>query len=479
MLTYKEALNYIYSFTDYEKKSSYRYAPENFDLGRMERLLALLDNPHRRFKSIHIAGTKGKGSTSAMIASILNAAGYKTGLYTSPHLHTFRERIRIGRELISEEAVADLIQRLRPLVSQVEGLTTFEIITALAFAYFAQEGVDFAVLEVGMGGRLDATNVVEPLVAVITSISYDHTHILGHTLTLIAREKAGIIKPGAPVISAPQDPEAMAAIEEVVQERGALLFRVDGHWAWQLETADLEGQLFSVRLADPRGHVLWQAMDRVHSNPIVSPTYGLLSRRRLLHLYRIPLLGRHQLVNTTTAIAITDLLGSMGFEISENAISQGLRDVRWPGRLEILSRKPFLIADSTHNADSASKLVAALKEYFPYQHLILVFGASSDKDIDGMFRELLPHAQHVIITRSDHPRAADPRQLGRKAREHGCLPIVCDDLAVALEQALDLAGRDDLICATGSIFIVAGVREVWAGRTNAPLPDGDVPERDP
>jgi dihydrofolate synthase/folylpolyglutamate synthase len=461
-LTYKEALDYIYSFTDYEKKSAYRYAPEHFDLGRMERLTALFDNPQDRFKAIHIAGTKGKGSTAAIIASILRAAGYKTGLYTSPHLHTFRERIQLDGQLISEEAVADLTERLQPLVIQIEDLTTFEIMTALAFLYFAEEGADLAVLEVGMGGRLDATNIVTPLVAVITSLSYDHTLYLGSTLPLIAREKAGIIKDGAVVVSAPQLPEAMAVIEETCRERGALLFRVGEQWTWQGRERNLEGQSFTVHLNNPT------------VQPPNHPTrYDFLSRESHRNRYWIPLLGEHQLANATTAVAVTELLPGLGVPISQEAIVQGLRQVRWPGRLEVLSRAPFLVVDGAHNADSAHQLAAALKKDFQYERLILIFGASLDKDIDGMLRELLPLAHRVIVTQAQHPRATEVQSLREALLARGCEPLSSHNVDQALDCALRLAQERDLICATGSLFVVAEVREAWARRQGVELTERD------
>jgi dihydrofolate synthase/folylpolyglutamate synthase len=477
-LAYKEALDHIYSFTDYEKKSAYRYAPENFDLGRMERLMALLDNPQNRFKAIHIAGTKGKGSTAAMIASILWAAGYKTGLYTSPHLHTFRERIRLDGQLISEEAVADLVERLQPLISQVEDLTTFEIMTALAFLYFAEEGADLAVLEVGMGGRLDATNIVTPLVAVITSLSYDHTLYLGDTLPLIAREKAGIIKDGAVVVSAPQSPEAMAVIEEVCKERGALLFRVGEQWTWREGETNLEGQSFTVHLNNPARHVLRCARqasgsDQGSASPIVHPLYDSLSRRSCGHRYWMPLLGEHQLANAVTAIAVADLLPGLGVNISEEAITQGLCQVRWPGRLEVLSRAPVLVVDGAHNADSAHKLAVALRSYFQYEHLFLIFGASLEKDIDGMLRELLPLVHQVIITQAQHPRATDVQSLGEVLLALGCEPLSSHNVTEALDCALGLAQERDLICATGSLFVVAEVQEAWARRQGLEMMEHD------
>ncbi|HIC93960.1 MAG TPA: bifunctional folylpolyglutamate synthase/dihydrofolate synthase [Anaerolineae bacterium] len=453
MLTYEEALDYIYSFTDYEKGTSYRYAPEFFDLARMERLLALLDNPHRRFPSVHIAGTKGKGSTAAMTASVLQAAGYRTGLYTSPHLHTFRERIRVDGQLIERAEVLALAKRLRPLVEGIEGITTFEIMTAMAFLHFVERRVDFAVLEVGLGGRLDATNVVTPLVSVITSLSYDHTHVLGHTLAQIAREKAGIIKRGVPVVSAPQAPEAMAVIEQVCRERGAELLVVGRDWTWEAGETNLEGQWFKVASGK------WQMANLRSQNPSRS--------------FWIPLLGRHQLINATVVVAAVEVLRQRGVRISEDGLREGLRRVRWPGRLEVLGRRPFLVVDCAHNADSAQKLAAALRELFAYRDLILIFGASADKDIRGMMRALLPLAREVILTRAHHPRAADPGALWEEARSLGWEAAIGGDVADALSQALELADEDDLVCVTGSTFVVAEAREAWAELTGGAMPERD------
>lgn len=446
MLTYKDALDYIYSFTDYEKKSSYRYAPETFDLARVEKLLVSLNNPHQRFKSIHIAGTKGKGSVAAMSESILRAAGYRTGLYTSPHLHTVRERIQVNGRLIPQETVASLTEQLQPLVSQVEGLTTFEIITALGFLYFVERGVEFAVLEVGMGGRLDATNVVNSLVDIITSLSYDHTHILGETLPLIAREKAGIIKSKALVVSAPQVPEAMAVIEEVCREKDAELTVIGRDWTWEVGEANLEGQWF-----------------RVTTNELRVTSYELW----------IPLLGRHQLINATVVVAAIEKLRQRGINISEASVREGLRQVRWPGRLEILGRRPLVVADCAHNADSAGKLKAALEELFTYRHLILIFGASTDKDIEGMMGELFPVAHQVIVTQARHARATDSCVLHQKALTLRREVMVSDSVDGALGLALETAGPQDLICVTGSIFVVAEAREAWSKKQGSEMPERD------
>ncbi len=446
MASYREALDYIYSLTDYEKKVPYCYAPEFFDLSRMERLLALLGNPHRRFRSIHIAGTKGKGSTAAMSESILRAAGYKTGLYTSPHLHTLRERIRVEGKPIPREAVASFTERLRPLASPIEGLTTFELITALAFAYFAEKGVELAILEVGLGGRLDATNVVTPLVSIITSLSYDHTSILGDTLAQIAREKAGIIKAGIPVVSAPQAPEAMAIIEEVCRRKGAELTVVGRDWTWKAGEANLEGQWFEAAKG---------------------------GGQRASGRFWIPLLGRHQLINATVVLAAVEKLREQGIDIPEESVREGLRRVRWPGRLEILSRKPLLVVDCAHNVDSAHKLRVALKELFDYQDLIFIFGASADKDIAGMMRELFPVAGEIIVTKAHHPRAADPHRLEEIASALGYEVTRSNGVDVALNLALELATPQSLICVTGSTFVVAEAREAWFKRSGGRMPECD------
>jgi len=446
MLTYKDALDYIYGFTDYEKKISYLYSPEHFDLARVEKLLALVDNPHRHFESIHIAGTKGKGSVAAMCESVLRVAGYRTGLYTSPHLHTFRERIRVNGRLMPKEAVVSLTGELQPLVSQIEGITTFEIMTALAFIYFAEQGVEFAVLEVGMGGRLDATNVVAPLVAVITSLSYDHIPILGETLPQIAREKAGIVKHKAWVVSAPQAPAAMAVIEEVCREKQAKLTVVGRDWTWEAEEANLGGQRFRITNHESRitNHDFW-----------------------------IPLLGRHQLVNATVVVAAMEQLRQQGINIPEASIEEGLRLVRWPGRLEILGREPWVVVDGAHNGDSAKKLVVAIEELFPHRRLILVFGALMGHSVPDMLEALLPAADEVILTRANRIRAVGTSDLLQQVHARHRQAETAETVAEAMERALALANPGDLICATGSLSVVAEARMAWADRQGVGLPECD------
>lgn len=442
-LSYKEALEFIYSFTDYEKLKGYRYSSEEFNLSRVEKLLELAGNPHHSFLSLHVAGTKGKGSTCAMMESALRAQGYKTGLYTSPHLHTFRERIRIAGEMVSEEDVVSGIEQLRPLIESTPGLTTFEIMTALAFWLFAQKGVEIAVVEVGLGGRLDATNVITPIVSVITSLSYDHTQLLGNTLASIAQEKAGIIKKGIPVVSAPQQEEALRVIEDTARLKGSPLVLVGRDWTWE---EDEEGQSLTIKRLNP-------------------PDFSLR--------VRLPLLGIHQPINATVAVAALDVASNRGLKLSAEAIKEGLEKVEWPGRLEILQKSPLFVVDGAHNVESARCLALSIKKLFSWNRLILVFGASSDKDIPGMLRELLPLADEIILTRARNPRAALPEDMLREVQALGFEGKVIEPAGKAVEEALKRAREGDLVCVTGSLFLVAEAREAWASISGKPLPPVD------
>jgi dihydrofolate synthase/folylpolyglutamate synthase len=433
-MDYREAVSWILGLTDYERIHSALYSEADFDLRRMDELMARLGNPHIGSRSVHIAGSKGKGSTAAMIASSLSAGGYPVGLFTSPHLHTLRERISVNKQLISEAELVYLVDRLVPELEAVNAiarygrLTTFEVLAALAFLYFREKKVDFQVVETGLGGRLDATNVLAAEVCVITSISLDHVGILGDTIPKIAAEKAGIIKSGATVVSSPQWPKAMRIIEDVCKERGADLIEIGRDVTWQKLGHDLDGQYFSVtsRLG----------------------TYDLA----------IPLLGEHQLENAATAVAVLELL-----DISERFIVEGFREVTWPGRMEVLGREPIMVADGAHNVDSATKLIQSLKQYFNYNHLIMIVGMSADKDIDGIIDALAPACDEVIVTRSRHPRHAELSDLANGFTRHGLAAKQCTDAAEAVARALKIAKKDDLICATGSLFIVAEVIEQMKG----------------
>jgi len=427
--SYQQVLDYLYSFIDYETMHVPRSAV-NYDLRRVEELLFRLGNPHLAAKSVHIAGTKGKGSVAAMVASVLMASGYTTGLYTSPHLSDLRERIRVNGELITEEELIAMVERLKPEVEVVNEkatygqLTTFELLTALGFAYFKLKGVDFQVVEVGLGGKLDATNVIQPEVCIITSISFDHTDVLGSSLTEIAGEKAGIIKPGSIVVMSPQSDEVAQVIEKACLNCDARLVRVGSDVVWQSLGFDAERQLLQVK--------------------------GRLGSYEL----SIPLLGGYQLGNAATAVAAVEVLAEKGFNISRDSIISGLAQVSWPGRFQILSRRPLLVVDGAHNPDSARKLKQSLVQYFAFDRAILVIGVSSDKDVAGIISELMPVFDKVIVTRSRHPRAMGLEQLIAAFRRYGVEVQAIEAVSEALSLALSMAGARDLVCVAGSLFVV-------------------------
>jgi dihydrofolate synthase/folylpolyglutamate synthase len=354
----------------------------------------------------------------------------------------------VNGEEISKSDLVALVEEMRPIVAQVPELTTFEITTALGFLYFARKGVQIAVVEVGLGGRLDATNVVDPLVSVITSLSYDHMNVLGNSLTEIAREKAGIINPGRPVVSSPQKDEARVVLEQVAAERGSSLFQVVKDFLYAPVTHSLDEQSLLV----------WAAADQ----PLVDDFIESGGRHdwEPLRLH-IPLLGYHQVENAAVAYAALQVARQAGWEVSQDGILKGFSQVYWPGRFEVLRRNPPVVIDSAHNRDSALKLRLALDDYLPGQRVILVFGASEDKDIAGMFVELLPRVHRVIATQSIHPRAMSPAHLVELARPFGVPVQDTSTVEHALETAVQTAGEDALLLVTGSIFVVAGVREVW------------------
>ncbi len=445
MRTYSEALAYLNRYTNYELQRTARLVPEVLRLDRVRALLERLGNPHRAYPSVHIAGSKGKGSTAAMVASILRTAGYRTGLYTSPHLHTPRERIRVDEELITPAAFAALVDEMAPHLEAIEGITWFEATTALAFLHFARRAVDVAVIEVGLGGRLDATNVIIPLVSVITSLSYEHTAWLGDTLAQIAREKAGIVKPWVPVVCAPQDDEAMEVIEQVCAQREAPLVRVGRDWRFRSEAIHPEGQRFAV--LPPAGSA-W-----------LSPAW---------HHFDLPLLGHHQMINATCALAAVDLLSAAGLAISPEAAVRGLAAVRWPGRMEVLSRQPLVVTDGAHNEESARRLVETLQTWFPGRQWTFVVGTSLDKDHAAILRVLSSLARRMIVTRARHERAADPALLARVARSLGMAVETAPNVEEALRQALR---GDNAVCLTGSLFVAADARLAWARRQGLPLPE--------
>jgi len=430
-LNYSQAEKYLNSFVNYEQIPGISYAQPGYSLRHVEELLNRMGDPQLAARTIHIAGTKGKGSVAAMIAQVLSGSGYKTGLYTSPHLHTLRERISIDGSLISEAGFAAAMAEVKPFIESMKQdtsfrqLTYFEALTALAFAYFKKKQVDFQVLEVGLGGRLDATNVAKPVVCIITPISLDHTQILGNSLEEIAREKAGIIKHGCWVVLSPQPQEAASVISDICREKEAKVVQVGKDITWHKTGGDLHQQSLAIE--------------------------GRTSKYQV----SIPLLGDFQLENAADAVAALEILASAGFAISAADINQGLARVKWPGRFHILQQNPTVLVDGAHNVASMKVLVGNIKSYFSYKRIFLVFGTSCDKDIAGIINELVALSPQVIVTQTLHSRAAALSTLATEFSKRGIEPEIRETISEAISRALSLAGRTDIICVTGSLFVVA------------------------
>jgi dihydrofolate synthase/folylpolyglutamate synthase len=455
-LTYREALDWIYSFSDTERTGAF-VRDRDDNLRRERALLAALGNPQSAYSVTHIAGSKGKGSTSAMLASMLHVAGTRVGLYTSPDLHTFRERIRIDGQPIAEGEMAQLVARLRAafagLVPALGPYITWEVATALAFLAFREAGVREAVIEVGLGGRLDATNVVEPPaleICGITSISYDHMAVLGNTLTEIAREKAGIIKPRTPVITSARAPEALAEIARIAQERDAPLLRVGPRGAEDCAYTYTPGAMSET-----------------------GQRFEVTTPHRVYHDLEIPLLGEHQLQNATLALALAEPL-------DECAIREGLRRVRWEARMQVVGREPWRIVDGAHNADSLRALFVALRRHFHFERLILVFGVMADKDLVGMLSEIAAAQVDALVATAAHsPRAVDPTTLAARVAEATPATVhAAPNVASALAQAVALAGRRDLICAAGSLYLAAEALQWFAAQPDTPPGAIEIAGRD-
>jgi len=422
---YNLALDYLYSFVDYSLKHSSELAKADFNLDRMFTLMESLGDPQKKYPIIHVAGTKGKGSVSALCAAGLKVAGYKVGLYTSPHLLDYCERIQINGESIAQAELVELVEEIKPYVAKIEKLTTFEITTALAFMAFAKYGVNAAVFEVGLGGRLDATNVVTPKVSVITSLSYDHMAVLGNTLALIAGEKAGIIKENVPVVSSPQKDEAFEVLERVASLKNSELTLVGRDVKFKVVESSLDGQKFTLQNSS----------------------------------FIIPLLGSHQIENAATAYAA---LKASGIPITDEQIQKGFSQVKWRARFEVARRDPPVIIDSAHNQDSFAKLRETLETYFPDKLVYLIFGASEDKNIPGMFAEMKPKIKKIIITRADHPRALEVEKIQSLAGQAGAESEAVVPVKDALARALELSSKDgSIVLSAGSMFVTAEVMKEW------------------
>ncbi len=427
MMNYEEALKFLKDLT----KFGY-----NFGLGRITKLLKELGEPQQKLKIIHIGGTNGKGSTAAMVSAILKAAGYKTALFSSPHLHNYTERMRVNGEEIPGAVFADLVSRLKPILEEMvdqgfEHPTEFEVNTAIALLYFAEEKVDFVVLEVGLGGIIDSTNAVESLVSVITNVGMDHMDYLGNDLESIARVKAGIIKSRNKVVTAAVLPEVLKIIQATAEEKQAELMVFGQQFTIQILSADLNGVSFNYVGA--------------------SNNYLAL---------KTPLLGEHQGVNAATAVAVMECLAFLGYSISEQAIREGLAKVTWLGRLEVLQTKPTILIDAAHNVDGALTLKKALRDLFTYQRLVLILGMLADKEREKVLAILAPLADVLILTKPNSPRAGDWEVLGDLARSYVQDLKIIPDIQQAINEGLLSTSKEDLFCVTGSIYMISEARKL-------------------
>lgn len=471
--SYDEAQTFLYHAIDYEKLISYQYNASTFSLDRMVRMLEYVGNPHTAFPSVHITGTKGKGSTSIMIATILEHSGLKTGLFTSPHLIDIKERIQINRQDISKKDFVDCLNELRPYIQRLRDTepsaspTFFEILTALCMIYFRKNHIDMAVLEVGMGGRLDSTNVVIPRVSIITNIGLDHTAILGNTLVSIALEKAGIIKQGIPVVSAVEAPDALSVIEKTCREKDAQLYLL-GRDIWVEEVRDVGRDNLAVQgyhhiAKEEGGFGLTGSIKNTEDSPSphtpVFPLKGLLCKvktwRRTYDNIFLPLIGIHQAKNCALALGAVEILQEQHhISVSVDTIRDALTHVYCPARIEVIGKAPFIILDYAHTVDSMRSLKNTILQNFTFDKLILVLGFSQDKDLDNILREIVSDADSIVVTRSKNPRAATPEDLYlRILTICGKQATVTDSTHDAVITAKQKATKEDLICITGSAYI--------------------------
>jgi len=458
-MTYEEAICYLESFVDYEKRTVTHYRAA-FKIERVKKLLANIGEPQDGFKVVHVAGTKGKGSTSCFIAHILRENGLRVGLYTSPHLNDLRERIRIldvhhqadTRQvfagMILKNEFAEILSSIRPQIDffrrsfqNYGALTFFEILTAVALTHFRNKGVDIAVLETGLGGRLDATNAARSHVSVLTPISYDHEKVLGQTLAEIAFEKAGIVKTEnirtaegfSVAVTAAQEKSVAQVLRRHAKAVPCLLLEMEKDFFYKKLSASLSGQELY---------------------------YSGLNRDS--RFFSIKMLGVHQLINASLAVAACEALGLYGIKVTGDAMSRGLAQTYWPGRLEVIRTQPFIILDGAHNRESASCLAVFLEREFKKMRKWFVLGACQDKDIRGVIQELEPLADKIVLTRANNPRAADPAEISRNYLRKKPYAVTA-----TVEEALKLVNResspDDLVVVTGSLFVVGEAKALWQG----------------
>ena len=441
--TYKQAEEFLLQTIDYEKLTQYKYDTSTFDLKRMEEMMCSVGSPHTKRKTVHITGTKGKGSTAIIVASILRGLGLKTGLFTSPHLIYLGERMKVDDKTIPQKIFVQLINMLKPYIDRITLKnpilmpTFFEIVTAIAFLYFEREKTDISVMEVGMGGRLDSTNIILPEVSVITPVGFDHTERLGQTLDKIAFEKAGIIKEGVPVISSIQEPDALAVISNRCKEMKSLLYLVG---------KDI--LIYNSKVTKRDG--------------IYGTECGIETWRSNYNNIFLPLVGQHQVENCAAAIGALEILSEAGvIHADKELIINSLAKISCPARIEVISEGPLIIVDTAHTVASMKILRESIKENFSFRKLVLVIGLSSDKDIEGVLKEIVCISNDLIFTRTGNPREADPEQMlaiAKRFTQNNLMVI--EDIDDALKEAKEIANKDDLICITGSFFLAGKVKKI-------------------
>ena len=481
--TYEQAIDFLFGRINYERIHSGSYSTSDFKLDRMRQLLSLLSDPHECAPVVHVAGTKGKGSTAVMIAEMLGAAGYRVGLFTSPHISRFEERMTVEGIPPSPARLVELAERVAGPVSLMDrspgpmDATYFEIATAMAWLYFAEKQVDLAVLEVGLGGRLDATNICNPEVAVITNISRDHTALLGGTLPQIAREKAGIIKSGVPVISGVSQDEARRVIVEVCRRRRSELIELDRECRYQYRPGGGPqekgtGVVFA-QPTEPRS---------VCQERTPVPFSDVVDVDTPWHRWPgvpMPLTGEHQARNAALAVGVVDLLSERGWTLPSKAVYEGMARVRWPLRIEVVRNNPTVIVDAAHNWASVAALLQVINSTFAARRRILVFATTKDKDVCGLLRQLLPEFDTVILTQYlNNPRAVPVAELHRTAQAIAEYPVhPAGDPAAAWKLASCFSGPADLVCVTGSFFIAAEIRDIVIDSPQQTDDDGETTEQ--
>ena len=465
--TYQAAIDFLYGRINYERIDARAYSTSDFKLDRMRLLLSLLGNPQERIPAVHVAGTKGKGSTCTMIAAVLAAADRRVGLYISPHISAFEERMTVNSVRPTPTELVGLVSRLLPAVSEMDSLpgqmqpTYFELATALAWLYFADRQADVVVLETGLGGRLDSTNICCPMVCVITNVSRDHTQILGSTVRQIAWEKGGIIKPNVPLVCGVTQPDALELIEQLCSERAATLLLLHRDLRVIARRVAIDSSLDPLRVdGDP--------------SETRSPCAVVDVQSARTHWTMIPvaLRGAHQTLNTALALGAIDELRSQGWEITDAAVRQGLASVEWPARVEVIARHPTVVIDAAHNWESARAFIATLREEFSPGRRILIFAATRDKDVAGLVRLLIPAFDTVILTRyRDNPRSVPVGELQSLIHAISNRHVhVAENPAAAWQMARQWAAANDLIAITGSFFLVAELRELVIEQTRVSHP---------